>query len=363
MRKKYLMLWAILAAVGCLTGCDLLPTEEMPKTAPIIQSYVRPTYPTDTVQRETLISQKAVSCRYVPLQTLGLSFSLAGEYVDETFVQAGDLVQKGQLLAQLRLDNIQERIAQTRDTIEENQLRLAHLTSLEEIALRRCEVETAHLTEMEQQEKRRAVMDDYKDRRANLENTLALNRITLSSLEKELEERQIIAPFDGAVTYVRQFNAGAMSVFGERVITLADATLSLFRAETDLWHYFVPGDEYQIMVGKIPYAAVVAKEEDLGLEVQEKVEGKRAYVYFVLKELSFELEDGDTGKITLTLDTRENVLTVPSNAVTFANGQAIVYYLDENGMKAYKPVEPGVTINKRTEIISGLSEGESIIVK
>ena len=31
-------------------------------------------------------------------------------------------------------------------------------------------------------------------------------------------------------------------------------------------------------------------------------------------------------------------------------------------MKAYKPVETGLTANKQTEIISGLVEGESIIV-
>lgn len=45
-----------------------------------------------------------------------------------------------------------------------------------------------------------------------------------------------------------------------------------------------------------------------------------------------------------------------------ASGQPIVYYQDEEGMKAYKAVETGLTANKQTEIVSGLMEGESIIV-
>jgi hypothetical protein len=63
------------------------------------------------------------------------------------------------------------------------------------------------------------------------------------------------------------------------------------------------------------------------------------------------------------LDERLNVLYVPAKAVSTANDEPIVYYLREDGMKAYKYVEPGVTINNRTEIISGLTEGESVIVK
>ena len=41
----------------------------------------------------------------------------------------------------------------------------------------------------------------------------------------------------------------------------------------------------------------------------------------------------------------------------------IVYYQDANGLKAYKEVEIGLTADGMVEIVSGLTEGESIILR
>jgi multidrug efflux pump subunit AcrA (membrane-fusion protein) len=40
----------------------------------------------------------------------------------------------------------------------------------------------------------------------------------------------------------------------------------------------------------------------------------------------------------------------------------MVYYVDEEGMRAYKPVEIGIAANGMVEILSGLEEGETIIL-
>ena len=78
---------------------------------------------------------------------------------------------------------------------------------------------------------------------------------------------------------------------------------------------------------------------------------------------SFELKDGDTGTLEIVLDERLDVLHVPQKAVSAADGKPIIYYLREDGMKAYRYVETGKTINARTEILSGLEAGEYVIVK
>jgi len=95
---------------------------------------------------------------------------------------------------------------------------------------------------------------------------------------------------------------------------------------------------------------------------QEKTEGKSAYVYFKLNEPNFELEDGDTGRIELVLNVRENVLTLSEKAVASIGEQMIVYYQKDDGTKGYKNVETGMTINKRIEITGGLQEGETVVV-
>ena len=69
------------------------------------------------------------------------------------------------------------------------------------------------------------------------------------------------------------------------------------------------------------------------------------------------------GAFDLLRDSRKDVLMVPDSAVTTLNGKSIVYYQDESGLKAYKQVETGLKANGMVEIVSGLAEGESIIVK
>ena len=362
MRAKHV--WMIscgIAALFFLSSCALLPEEEVPRSAPILREYEQEAFQFAIVERGDLVWSERISCTYVPVQTATLSFELGGEYVDEVFVHVGDAVEEGQLLAQLELSSIEEQIVSAQRSMEELRLRLEYLEEERSIALRRAELSAAS----DPQALRDAVdqvNETYDERRLSYEDSLYLQELTLETLNRRLSERQIRAPFAGTVTYVRNYSEGARSVFGENAVTVADSTLSLFRADTDQWARFSPGDEVDVVVSNDIYPAIVRSEEELGLAPQEKLEGETAYVYFALKEPSFDLEDGDRGSVTLVLDERHDVLLVPSDAVSSASGQPIVYYQNEEGMKAYKPVETGLTANKQTEIISGLVEGESIIV-
>lgn len=363
MRAKYRLIPVLLLTASLLSSCALLPEEEIPKTAPLIRTYEREQFETAFVQREDLILTQKISCTYVPVQRETLPFALGGEYVDEVFVQLGDSVKKGDLLAQLRLNNIEERIAQTKVDIKEYELRLSNIDAVYELDVRRSEIKHERSTDEEKREALEALEKSYNTSRGSVEDALELKRVTLAVLEKQLAERQIIAPFDGTITYAAKFKNGEMSAFGHTVVTIADSTLSLFRAETDKWSSFKKGDEFDIAVSKNLYAAVVADEAELGIAETEKIEGEKAYVYFRLKEPTFDLESGDRGTIDLVLDERYDVLTVPKESVSTAGEQSIVYYQREDGMKAYKPIVTGITVGKRTEVISGLEEGDLVIVK
>ena len=69
------------------------------------------------------------------------------------------------------------------------------------------------------------------------------------------------------------------------------------------------------------------------------------------------------GGITIVLDSRTDVLKIPASAGSTINGEEIVYYPNEEGMKAYKPVKTGMRAGDMIEVISGLTEGESIILR
>ena len=363
MRRKCLLGLLLLLAACVLSSCALLPEEETVRTAPVVRSFVRPTYETAVVEQSDLFQMAKVSCSYVPVQTVSLTFALDDEYIDRVMAQTGDMVEEGQLLAQLQLGDLESRIANVENEIAVLNLRIAHADKLYALEQQRLAITTAKMEPMEKQEALEAAEESYETQARSLQDTLAVRTLALKALEKDLAQRQIRAPFSGTVTRVKDYEQGERSEFGVSVITLVDSTRSIFRASTEHWARFVPGDVYEISVKKVPYEAIVVSAQELGLEEPKREEGQKSYVYFALAEPSFELEDGDMGTIQIVLDERLNALHVPAKAVSTANGEPIVYYLREDGMKAYKTVQTGVTIDGRIEILSGLEAGEQIIVE
>jgi len=292
-----------------------------------------------------------------------LSFALDDEFIDRYMVQAGDTVEAGQLLAQLQLGDLETKIADAENELAVLKLQAEFEEKQYEVDLKRLKITTEQMDAEQKKEAYELSQENYSRTVQSLQDSMMFKKLTLDALKADLAERQIHAPFGGTITRVADFKEGDKSDFGIGVITLVDSTRSIFRSSTEHWDRFHPGDSHQITVRKETYEATVVTAGELGLPEPVREAGKRSYVYFALTQPSFELKDGDTGTLEIILDERMDVLYVPAKAVSAANGKPIVYYLRDDGMKAYKYVETGKTINAYTEIISGVEEGESVIIK
>lgn len=361
--KRWGLLLAVLGGGLLLSSCSLLPEEETFSRAPVIREYEKEEFKLAFAERGDMLLDQKISCTYVPVQTEALRYAVGGEYFGGNFVEVGDSVKKGQLLAQLDLTNVESQIESCNLQIEKMGMRLSALEENRGLALERQRILMDTATRDELEKALEQVNRQYDDQKRNISDELEITMLQLREYEAERDKRQLRAGIDGTVTYIRDIKSGERSVAGERYATIADARTSLFRADTVYWSNMKPGDEFIITANKKEYEAVVASEAELGIQEQEKTEGKAAYVYLLLKTPAFDLEDGDRGTFTLVLDSRKDVLMVPERAVTTANGQSIVYYQNEDGLKAYKPVETGLVANKMVEIISGLAEGESVIAE
>lgn len=361
MGRKYLRLLALMGACACLTSCSLLPEEEVIRTAPVLTESRPEVYKTAAVQRGDLVKNDKVSARYVPVQKESVSFALLGEYVDRMMVNVGDNVVKGQLLGQLRMDDIEQDLEAAQDAIVKLELQLAYLEQNYALALRRSEVETDGQSPDAVRKAREAVEESFDAQRSALEDQIALSELSVENLQREIEKRQIRAPFAGTVTFVREFEDGYITEYAHTAVTIADSTVTVFRAETSNWQVFNEGDRHVITVKGEEHELEVVSEETLGISVTEKVEGKKGYVYFRMLDPILGLEDGDYGTIELEMQRRDDVLYIPSSAVRTAGDIQLVYYVREDGLKGYKEIQTGATIGKYTEITGGLEEGEEII--
>lgn len=347
---------------GCLLlgGCSLLPEQETRRTAPLLRETTVEDFKLTYVTRGDMRLTKKVSCTYVPIRKESLSFAVNGESVDEMFVKAGDTVTEGQLLGQLKLDGVNDRIDECEYTIRTLKLKLTQQEEARALALERADVRSGS-DEAARRSARDAVNADYDARRQSVEDELGLQELQLETLKRQLAQRQLFSPMDGTVTYVRQYQDSSVSSATERAVTVVDSTMSLFKASTEYWDALPAGTQVTITVGKVEYAATVADEASLGLEVTEHTPGEKGTVYFTLDQPAVELEDNDRGSTTVTLDGRDDVLMVSEKAISRAAGQTIVYYQDDEGMKTYKPVELGLCAGGYYEVLSGLSEGEAVI--
>ena len=352
---------ALLFIALILTGCSILPKEEVRRTAPLLVETEQEEFELSYVTRGDLALTERVSCTYVPIQKFNLSFGVSGEYIDEMYVQTGDVVKKGQILGQLRMDGVEETIADLNFSINSVKLSIEHLN--EDRALM---IEWQKLLYADNPEKLQEAIDNihqsYDQTEANYKNDLFLYEMQLQTTYDVKRKRQLISPIDGTVTYARKYMESSVSDENERAVTVVDATMSLFSASTDKWDLFTAGDVYTITCKKVDYEAVVIDPYEYGIDPGKREVGKRANVYLILSTPALELEDNDKGTLTLVLDSRTDVLIVHEDAISTANDEAIAYILDEEGMKTYKKVKVGLKVGKYYEVIEGLKEGEEVIV-
>lgn len=84
------------------------------------------------------------------------------------------------------------------------------------------------------------------------------------------------------------------------------------------------------------------------------------YATIVLTESDPRLRDGQTAEAAVLTTSKSDVLTVPNNAVSSVGGRSFVMLVGADGVPVQTPFEPGMVGDDRTEVLSGLIEGQRV---
>lgn len=306
-------------------------------------------YRTTTVKRGDISLRESVRVSYFASESENLSFPVSGLYYETIDVEVGDSVSVGDQLAALERSAIDDEMAElnTRRGSLENEISRAQ--------------SVLDLLET------RGVSDDAKRpyeitvRDANDE--LKVINARLDELEDQRAGRIITAGIDGIVTYVRETENGEVSTKGKTVISVTNLDSCAFSATLEHPEALSEEEIYTVSIDGSEYELKLTSAESLGIEQQAKNEkSSRSTVYFRNLTPSVDLTDGASGKFYITIDSREDVLYVPSASVSEVDGQICVYVPDETGLASVKPVSVGLDTGNYIEILSGLDEGETIIL-
>ncbi|MGH3785821.1 MAG: biotin/lipoyl-binding protein [Pseudonocardiaceae bacterium] len=87
------------------------------------------------------------------------------------------------------------------------------------------------------------------------------------------------------------------------------------------------------------------------------------YVTVVLNETDPRLKDGQTAQARVITNQVEDVLTVPNSAVRKRGDQSSVTIIDANGAQQQVRFQAGLIGDDRTQVISGLREGQLVVLR
>ncbi|MBQ3140437.1 MAG: hypothetical protein IJC25_00580, partial [Clostridia bacterium] len=198
--------------------------------------------------------------------------------------------------------------------------------------------------------------------------TVALADYEASVAERDLKKDRyedcfIYAPVSGVITWIDS-KAGVgskVSAYAD-VLTISEGTdvyLSYSGEKSSIPHMGV-GTELQIVYKNVTYDAKVIQDPDT--TPPDAFYGAPFVWFFDVPELDLtNVKIGDTATFTIILDKRENVLVLDSYLISTVNGADTVKVLVD-GFPISRPVEVGLAGITQVEIISGLQEGDEVII-
>ncbi|MEE9198958.1 MAG: efflux RND transporter periplasmic adaptor subunit [Dehalococcoidia bacterium] len=188
--------------------------------------------------------------------------------------------------------------------------------------------------------------------------------IALAEAREKLEKAAITAPFDGLVASVSS-KMGDKVMAGAVVIRLIDPGEFEVEATVDeLDVYQVrPGQAVHISLDAIPGDTLSGTVTAMS-PVAQRETGVISYQVIISLQPSTDiaLKDGLTASTEIVIDSLRDVLLVPSRAVSRSGDDRVVQVV-VSGKLQERVVETGTSSEGQTEILSGLSEGEKVLVE
>ena len=371
-----LAFWLLLLA-GSLAGCEQLPGDVLVTPTPIPTPVPLPKA-VHRVERGDIVDSVTLLGLVDSLQRVNLSFRIGGR-LNGFHVEPGDVVEAGQLLAELDVGFLPHELAKAEKQLEIARLRVESAQGAKELALAEAQaaLEMDRLT-LEQgrgvagesdvarmelavtaAETKLTLLGDQHDREIALYQAAAeLNAIDVEMLRDRIGQAQLLAPFDGVVRYT-DGEAGQLVAEYAPVMGLAAPDVLEIRSsgpsEEELPKLRI-GQAVTIRFRDYPQGEVTGQLIQVSTPGGAD-EGLPIRVEFDAPEL--ELEIGALADMRIVVERKEDILTIPNVAIhSYFNRR---YALVKEGESTIEvDITLGVTDGERTEVLAGLEEDEEV---
>ena len=396
-----------------LSGCYFLPEEEKPVEAPVLVQSDENLYATTVAKRGDLQVTMGDTGSLVASEMEIVKFGTGGK-IKTLYGRLGQVVKKGDLLAEIEVGEVEKEIALAETSMERQaialeKVKLESQAKMKENnqALKNMKSELEVLTESMKEKKQEVEMNEslyelggiseselneskkvLKEKEMQLE-TLEVNienlQASINSKKQDLDIRQqeldykqaeinlqtskeklaaskIYAPADGTIVFRTDTLPGQYISLEDIIYQIAKTNDYYVEYVGDLASEFKVDEKVTLEYNSLDYSGVVVMNP-------QSVPKEDANLYSKTARFKFdniaELQNPTAGKLVpikkLLAESKDTII-VPTDVVKFVNGNPYVNVL-ENDIRVQKNVVIGLANNAYTEIKEGIVEGEIIIIK
>ena len=377
--------WVTLAIAGLAAmGVALLPS--CGKVRAKVDSPAAVTVGVTKVARKSLQRQITLSSELVPFQEIDVYAKESG-FVKNLYVDYGSRVQTGQLMATLEIPELEAQLQVDQAAIKnatDEVSRADHELKRYRAQYRALHLEYTRLNGVFESQPGLVAQQEVDD--AQGKDLAAASQVDAGESGLEAAQSQLLvgksrlihdqalfayaritAPFSGVVTQ-RYANLGTLMQAGTSSSTQAMPLVKL--SEDDLFRLVIPVPESSVRYIRVNDPVDVhvpslnrsfpGKVARFSVDVQADTRTMHTEVDVPNRDRL--LMPGMYAETTLTLEAKDNVLAVPLEAVNHEGEQTTVYVVSPTGKVEDRVIALGLETSTEAEVVSGLAEGESVIV-
>lgn len=378
---------------GCGTGNQNKPT---PTPIPQIVNTEKIVY---TVERGPLISQKDVIGEVVPASQDELFFRASG-YIARVLVKNGDFFKKGDILAELQMDDLIDQLQQARidqdvsqDNLTNEKLQRAFdiqkaqsdvIICQKQVDMAKHNLDVANWSQKEEaqlnldisQEKLKtaqAYLDLIQGEvNSDIDKVVLRNQVAVDRLERMVSERQLIAPYDGIVLYTGLIPGKQVEAY-TTVALVGDPTDLVIRVAYDyelvnsidtntvVYLSLTKAKEQQDQVQFIPDFLPISNKTE-GISIQGDNSSKNYMFFSVPKNMpSDQIPVGTQVYLQIVIGNKPDALFLPPPAIRGNDEFKYVIVLEGDYHRRVEVVQIGLKTNDKWEVIANLKEGDQVL--
>jgi HlyD family secretion protein len=396
-RQRNILLITLLVVtfLGAAAYFLLIPKEEQ---------YVLRTYESEFVEKGEMIRTVQASGSVTIPVRLTVTAADVGEngYADKLYVNEGDAVDSGQVLAELSVPDLEDDLTDLGANLDDAERSLKQLVLQNKFsadkALRELQRLQEDITEAEEEVARQKkllavnssrqsdldaaedilanLQDQYEEQQISIEEDAELNaleeearqasidryRLQIARLTEDIDAATVRSPMQGEVLEIEDklFVPGSSISKGLSLFTIADRSSAIVELEVleQYAGYLSVGQEVALSVGGTAMKGTIS---NIGKIATMSSDGLGATVVVkVIPEEGADLLLGSTVVSELVLGTEQDVLTLPRGPYLTTGSQKYVYVVEDDTAVKRK-VSYGSIESDKVQILGGLEAGEEVI--